>query len=210
MQLLTIITISLSALASAAPQFGNGRGVIGVGRVGDNIANFPGGRIGGTGSAGSNAGSSLNNNGNNNGGNSAGPIIDSPGSTVSQSSTSCANGQIVCCNGPTTNSASSNTGRQSTRTVFPQYQFLLTDLFRNRGISIPTTNNVRESNESNQCNTVTNFESGSASPICQQTVACCSGNQGPAVANVGCTAMNIVVNTGNSPVKNNGFFPFAN
>ncbi|KAF3158710.1 hypothetical protein TWF788_004539 [Orbilia oligospora] len=211
MQLLTIITISLGALASAAPQFGFGRPFPVPVRGGDNIANFPGGRIGGTGSAGSNAGSSLNNNGNNNGGNSAGPIVDSPNSSVTQSSTSCANGQIVCCNGPTTNTASSNSGRQSTRTLYPQYQYLLSDLFRSR-VNIPTVNNQRESNESNQCNSVTNWESGSASPICQQTVACCSGNQGPAVANVGCTAMNTVVNTGNSPVKNNGngFFPFAN
>ncbi|KAK6513462.1 hypothetical protein TWF281_005087 [Arthrobotrys megalospora] len=205
MQLLTIVTLCLSALASAAPQGGFG---FGRGRPGDNINNFPGGRIGGTGSAGStDAGSSLNNNGNNNGGNSAGPIVGSPGSQVSQSSTSCANGQIVCCNGPTTNSASSNSGRQSTRTFYPQYQYLLSDLFRSR-VSIPTVNNNRESNESNQCNQVTSWESGSASPICQQTVACCSGNQGPAVANVGCTAMNIVVNTGSSPVNNNGFFPF--
>ncbi|KAK6332611.1 hypothetical protein TWF730_004271 [Orbilia blumenaviensis] len=204
MQLLTIITISLGALASAAPQWGWGPG----GRGGGN--NFPGGRIGGTGGAESEAGSSLKNNGNNNGGNSAGPIVKSPNSQINQSSTSCANGQIVCCNGPSINTASSNSGRQSTHTLYPQYQYLLKDLFRTniKGVSIPNINNNEEREESNQCNSVTKFESGSASPICQQTVACCSGNQGPAVANVGCTAMNIVVNTGNSPVNNNGF-PFG-
>ncbi|KAF3931927.1 hypothetical protein ABW20_dc0100974 [Dactylellina cionopaga] len=194
MQLLTILIVGLSALSyvSAAPQRGGFGGFGGRGGRGGDLIN--GGRIGGTGPSGSS---------NNNGGNS-GAIVGSPGSAVTQSSTSCGNGQIVCCNGPTTNTASSNSGRQSLRTSFPQYQFLLQDLFRGR-VNIPTVNQNRESNTSNQCNQVTSWEAGAASPICQQTIACCSGNQGPAVANVGCTAMNIVVNTGSSPV--NGFFP---
>ncbi|EWC47054.1 hypothetical protein DRE_03816 [Drechslerella stenobrocha 248] len=192
MQLLTFTTLFLSALSavSAAPQRG---------RPGD-VTIVPG-RIGGTGSAGSSAGSNTSNNGNNNGGNTA---IGNPNSDVNQSSTSCANGQVVCCNGPETNTATSNTGRQSSRITYPQYQYLLQGLYRNR-INLPTINNNRESSQSNQCTQVTSWESGSSSPICQQTVACCSGIQGAAVANVGCTAMNIVVNTGNSPV--NGFFP---
>ncbi|KAJ6263209.1 hypothetical protein Dda_1770 [Drechslerella dactyloides] len=198
--LLTIVAFALSALSavSAAPSH-NDRGRGRPGRDGD-VTVVPG-RIGGTGSAGSNAGSDNNNIGNNNGGNTAIGVNDAD---INQASSSCGNGQIVCCNGPSTNTASSNTGTQRTKsfTQFPQYQYVLQKLHGAR-INIPTLNRNRESNQSNQCESVTTWKSGSASPICQQTVSCCSDIQGDAVANVGCTAMTIVVNTGNSPV--NGF-----
>ncbi|KAF3940456.1 hypothetical protein ABW19_dt0205059 [Dactylella cylindrospora] len=194
MQLLTFLSVGLSAISVvfAAPQRpGRGRGGRGRGRISDfDFANFPGGRIGGTGPAESR---------NTSGGNTSGQNVNSE---VAQSSTSCANGQVVCCN-DFTNVANADSSSTDTRTFFPQYQFLLEDIFRSR-INVPTVNKNREKNTNRKCTEVTSFDSGSASPICQQTVACCSGNQGPSVANVGCTAMNIVVNTGNSPV--NGFF----
>ncbi|KAF3918794.1 hypothetical protein AA313_de0202113 [Arthrobotrys entomopaga] len=142
MQLLTVFTVVLTALSSVSaipnPQRGGGfRG----GRVGD-INN---GRIGGTGRADSAAGSATDNNSITEGGNS-GAIVNSPGSVVSQTSTSCGNGgQIVCCD-LTTNTANANSGRQSESTqTFHQFAPSLRNLFRDR-ISLPTDNNDRQQN----------------------------------------------------------------
>ncbi|KAK6341283.1 hypothetical protein TWF696_008365 [Orbilia brochopaga] len=194
MQLLTLITFTLSALSavSAAPSHG-GRGR-GSGRDGD-VTVVPG-RIGGTGASDADAGSDLNNNGNNNGGNTA---IGNHDADVNQSSSSCGNGQIVCCNGPSTNTASSNTGSQKSKIFneYPQYQYLLERLHGNK-VSIPTSNRNKEVQQSNQCDSVTSFKSGSATPICKQTVSCCSDVQGDAVANVGCTALSFSIDTGNT------------
>ncbi|KAF3913620.1 hypothetical protein ABW21_db0201279 [Orbilia brochopaga] len=195
MQLLTIVTLALSALSAvyAAPSHGSDRGR-GRGRGDGDVTVVPG-RIGGTGSSGANAGSDINNNGNKNGGNTA---IGNHDADVNQSSSSCGNGQIVCCNGPSTNTASSNTGSQKSRILneYPQYQYLLQRIHGK--INIPTSNKNKEVQQSNQCDSVTSFRSGSATPICKQTVSCCSDVQGDSVANVGCTALSISVDTGNT------------
>ncbi|EPS37476.1 hypothetical protein H072_8832 [Dactylellina haptotyla CBS 200.50] len=197
MQLLTILTVGLSALsyvsAAPAPQGG-----------------FPGfrgginnGRIGGTGPTGAGAGSAVDNNSATQGGNS-GAIVNSPGSVISQTSTSCGNGgQIVCCNGPSTNTATANanSGRETTQT-FPQFTSQMRNLFRS-GINAPTVNNNRESNQSNQCDRITQFQTGS-SDLCRNTVACCAGDF--------CTAFNenVVVNAPTNVNINGGrFFPKA-
>ncbi|KAK6526376.1 hypothetical protein TWF694_004973 [Orbilia ellipsospora] len=197
MQLLTVFTVFLTALSvSAIPNPQRGGGFRGDGR-GGRVGDINNGRIGGTGPAEAGAGSDTDNNSITESGNS-GAIVNSPGSVISQSSTSCGNGgQIVCCD-LTSNTATANSGRQSESTqTFHQFAPQLRNLFRDR-ISVPTDNNNRQqSNQGDVCPSVRSAAAGSQSAYCSSTTACCTGDF--------CTAMNIIVNT---PVTvNGGRFP---